>query len=49
MIDLENEKVLIGKDAMEDVVTQGQNFLLMKLLSIRYHNREALKTTMTKV
>lgn len=46
--ELENEEVLIGMDLVGDVVSRGRNFLLMKLLSNTYHNRETLKATISK-
>lgn len=46
---LENEEISIGLDSVEDVVAKGKKCILMKLLSNHYHNREALKTTLTKV
>lgn len=49
VIELDNEEASIRINSMKDVVARGKNYLLMKLLSNRYHNREALKFTMTKV
>lgn len=47
--DLENEKILIERGSIDDVVYCGINNLLMKLMSNRYYNREAFKTTIRKI
>lgn len=46
--DLENGELVLDLSSVEEVVSRGENFLLTKLLSTKYYNKEAFKTTMRK-
>lgn len=47
-IDLENEELVLDLSLVQEVVSRGEHCLLTKLLSTRYYNKEAFKTTMRK-
>lgn len=48
-MELENEEVCLELNLLEEVVSRGKNYILVKLLMKRYYNREAFKTTTRKV
>lgn len=48
-IDLEEEVITIQPSLVEEVRTRERNCLLVKLLSLKYFNKEAFKVTMKKV
>lgn len=49
MTKLEQEEILVKLYSIGEVLNQGKNCILPKLLSRRYFNKEAFKTTMKKV
>lgn len=45
-IELENEELVVDFNSVEEVLKRGKSFLLLRLLTTQYYNREALKNTM---
>lgn len=46
---LERKEVVVEPSSMTEVLTRGRNCLLVKVLSCKYFNQKAFKTTMKRV
>lgn len=47
--ELENEEIVVKLKPVEKVMSRGKNCMLVRLLSSKYYNREAFKSTMKKI
>lgn len=46
---LENEELVVDYNSIEEVVSRGKSYLLLRLLTTQYYNWEAFKNTMRRV
>lgn len=47
--ELENKEIIVELESVEEVINRGKKCLLVKLLTNKYYNREAFKSTMKKI